>query len=759
MSLDRPTRLHLDTSDRDVLLPDFNLGEVLRGLSQQLIRRWHWLAASVVLCIAIAIVYVLTATPIYTANGSILIDPRIGRSPDNRTDMMPGLLISDALTVDSELRVLVSREVTARTVRALDMTDSETRRMSWTQLISKWTGLSGTPATQAELSDETLAERRNEAQRRSFVRGLTVERAGDSFVLDVSYKAPDVAFSALAVNTLMQEYLRLSGEQQIARAEQTRAWLSDRILDLGNAVETAETAVATYRKQNALLVPDGALLPTEVALNAAIAERVQLRTMLVSVDVQTRQLDVQIANGNVDMIQIPQEERTAALDDYQTRYSDLRREELDLLRIWDETSPLVRDLRGKVVQIRGLILNEFAGIKDRLMARGENLRQQIAATDTVIAELQDQYGAETTKTVQLRSLEREANAKRVLYEQMLEQFNNTSQLLTFDATSGRVIAWAVAPDVKSAPKSMQIVILAGFAGFVVALMAIFLAESLDTSFRTQADIGANLRVPFMGLIPTFRSDRNVLNGAVRSNRSDRWRKLGRVAQRFDYAASAPISVSAETMRSIHVNLKMQKAGPNGQGMVIGMLSSVRGEGKTTTAFNIATYLAKQNEKVVLVDLDLLSRELTRQISAILPTQNSLAELLLDPQEAVDRLEEIPEFPGLMIVGNPDLSIPKPTATRDSAQMNAALQHLRRHFDFVVVDLPPLQGAADTLLLSRLCDRLLLIIRWGHTPRQQIMSALRKSGLGNSKILGAVLTRAKLRSFRSYNLDEVTAYTY
>lgn len=757
MSLDRPARLHLDTTDRDVFLPSINLGEVLRGIGQKLRRRWPWLAGSVALCIALAVTYVVTATPVYTANGSILIDPRVGSSPDNRADMMPGLLMSDALTVDSELRVLVSREVTARAVRALKLGETGPVPVSRRKAFTTWIGLAPTGEENANLSAAVLDERHKEAVRRSFVRGLKVERAGDSFVLDISYTAPSVAYSALAVNTLMQEYLRLSSEQQITRAEQTRQWLSDRITELGLGVEAAETAVATYRQTNQLLVPEGALLPTEIALNAAIAEQVRLRTLLVSMDVQVRQLTSQIAAGEIDTIQIAAEERTNALNDFQTRYTELRQQERELLLMWDETAPQVKDQRARIFQARDLILNEFGQIADRLGARSLHLRQQIAATDTVIAELQDQYGRDTSKTVQLRSLEREANAKRVLYEQLLEQYNSTSQLLTFDATSGRVIAWAVAPDTKSAPKSTQIVILAAFAGIMLALTTIFLMETLDNSFRSQSEIAANLRVPFIGLVPMFRTDRSDPANPGLFGRSDRWRKLGRVAQRYDFAAISPISVSAETARSIHVSLKMQKAGLAGQGQIIGMVSSVRGEGKTTTAFNIATYLAKQNERVALVDLDLISRELSRQIATVLPKANSLTDLLHTPEDTIGRLEEVPEFPGLAIIGNLDLQDPIPTATRDSARLKAALQQLRLHFDFIVVDLPPLQGAADTLLLSRMCDCLLLIIKWGHTPKQQIVSALRKSGLGDEKFLGAVLTQAKLQDYQSYNPDEVTAY--
>jgi len=76
---------------------------------------------------------------------------------------------------------------------------------------------------------------------------------------------------------------------------------------------------------------------------------------------------------------------------------------------------------------------------------------------------------------------------------------------------------------------------------------------------------------------------------------------------------------------------------------------------------------------------------------------------------------------------------------------------------VIVDLPPLQGAADTQLLARLCSRLIFVVQWGSTPKQQVLSSIRKFRLPEDKFLGVVLTQGKLQQYRSYNPNEVTDY--
>ncbi|MGH1421202.1 MAG: GumC family protein [Hyphomonas sp.] len=730
---------------------------------QKLRRRWLTLVFFLLGSVGLAVFYVLNATPIYTANGAILIDPRVGQNPEGNGQLMPGLLLSDALTVDSELRVLVSREVTTNALRTLGLDSDAELPPSLRQKIFGLFGIGTTAVETPTLSDEFRAERRLETQRKKFVQSLKVQRAGDSFVIDLSYSSANLEFAPKAVNTLMQEYLLQSGKQNLKMIERNQQWLSDRIEELRDGVRSAEGAVATYRRTNNLLTPEGALLPTEVALNAAIGELVRLRGQALTVNVQVEQLAEQIAANDVESVQIPLEERTKALADFEARFAELQQQEQELLLIWDETAPAVRGVRQQKDQTRALILGEYHQVLARLSAQAQAMNREVQATENVIDELRNQYGDDTEKTLELRNLEREANAKRELYERLLEEFNSTSQLLTFDATSARVIAWAVAPDSKSSPKSKQVVMLAAVGGVLLAVTMIFFLEAFDQSFRSHTDVVRKLGIPFLGVIPAFDSDKRAAHpsGGKRKPRGQRWKKLSKAAQKLDFASVWPASVSAENMRSIHVKLALQKGqfAEPAQGLVLGLTSSVRDEGKTTTAFNLATYLASQNEKVVLVDLDLISHEMSRLVASVLPKKNRLASFLQNPDMSLANLAPIPEFPGLTLIGNLGLGSIQPPSPRGMDDLDALVKHLQQHFDYVIVDLPPIQGAADTQMLAKLCDRLIYVIKWGATPQDQVIASLKKSGLRSEDFFGALYTRANLLKYRSYNRHEIADYYY
>lgn len=763
--MSRTSKLLLEPSERDALLPTVAIGDILQDTFNKIRRRWILLAGVLMASVVLGVLYAVTAAPVYTANGSVLLDPRVGQNPSASAQMMPGLLMSDALTVDSELRVLTSREVTASAVRELDFEPNENGEPSLRQRLTTLLGMG--PSADDEgpvLTEEQRIARRNEALRRSFMQGMDVERAGESFVIDLAYTSPDPVFSSVAVNTLISEYLRLSGRQQTATVKRNQLWLESRIEELGVGVRQAETNITEYRRNNDLLSPEGQPLPTEIALNAAIAEQVRLRVEQVAIDVQAEQLQEQLDQGDVDSVRLTVENRSDALGEFQAQYAELQQQETELLLQWDENAPVVRNVRRQQEQIRDLILMEYSRALEQLTTTADILTRQVDATEDVIGTVREQYGDDIQKTVELRSLEREAEAKRQLYEQLLEEYNSASQMLTFDATSARVIAWAVPPDVKSAPQSRQIVMLAVFAGLVLAMTTIFLLEALDGSFRSPDDLSRMLGVRFLGLLPSFGSEAKkpgklgrVLPLPIGRRREGRWSSLPRAARWIDFAATHPVSRAADTMRMIHAQLSIRRAdlvnGPDG-GLVLGITSSVRGEGKTMTSANLATFLARCNERAVLVDLDLITRQLSTLIGPILPEANNLSSFIDSKDGAMSRIEGIKELPGLAVIGNTDDKVDEYVTSRTVELLEEMFAELRASFDYVIVDLPPAQSAADTQLLAQLCDTLIYVVRWGKTPRDQVKSSLRQRGLSKTQIFGVLFTQAPMERYRLYNRHDV-----
>ena len=160
---------------------------------------------------------------------------------------------------------------------------------------------------------------------------------------------------------------------------------------------------------------------------------------------------------------------------------------------------------------------------------------------------------------------------------------------------------------------------------------------------------------------------------------------------------------------------------------------------------------------MIVDLDVANWQMSRLIDPLLPESNDLSKLIDLEPDSVARIEPIPEFPNLAVIANPKNTERPVTMMQDHAHLDALLARLRDHFDVIVLDLPPVQGVADTRLLAKLCHRLIYTVRWGVTQRSHVKWVFQNRLLPTSRIMGVVFSRANIRKYRLFNQNEIMDY--
>jgi succinoglycan biosynthesis transport protein ExoP len=188
--------------------------------------------------------------------------------------------------------------------------------------------------------------------------------------------------------------------------------------------------------------------------------------------------------------------------------------------------------------------------------------------------------------------------------------------------------------------------------------------------------------------------------------------------------------------------------------VIGVVSSVPGEGKSTLAANLAYLVAHSGSSVLLVDGDLRNPTLSRRLS---PDAKLGLANLLEGSEALEGIRRSdPSLPLDFVPAPSGAEVAHTNEAIGSARMRTFLEDALADYDYIVVDLPPLLPVVDVRVAAHLIDAFLLVIEWGSTPREVVLDALSSVPAVREKLLGTVLNKARLARLSRYG-EHVQAY--
>ena len=172
--------------------------------------------------------------------------------------------------------------------------------------------------------------------------------------------------------------------------------------------------------------------------------------------------------------------------------------------------------------------------------------------------------------------------------------------------------------------------------------------------------------------------------------------------------------------------------------VIGVTSSMRGEGKSTTAVNLSYVLAEQGSKVLLIDGDLRIPSVAKKMD--IPSTPGLTDVLMGRGVRQGEFKSsILDNWYIMPAG--DLP-PNPSELLGSKRMAIALEHLREAFDYIIIDLPPVNIVSDALSIANLITGMIVVIREEYTEKKELEHCFRQLKLSDVNVLGCVMNEAK-----------------
>jgi capsular exopolysaccharide synthesis family protein len=319
-----------------------------------------------------------------------------------------------------------------------------------------------------------------------------------------------------------------------------------------------------------------------------------------------------------------------------------------------------------------------------------------------------------------------------------------------------VADYAGLPTIPSAPKTNIILIILTFVGFVAGAIAAFIVESLQDTISSPDEVHQALNLPIIGSVPAFIQPPGVMKklgsslGAIplsdpttqASSREDASSDQPSGSSAI-VALSAPHSAIAEALRTIRANVLLSSA--DYPPRIIMMTSSIQGEGKTTMLANLAVTLAQAGHRTLMIDGDLRMAGLSGLFSNVsCEHRPGLSDLLARhlPLEQTVHQTAVPSL-DILPAGT---KAPNPAELVGSETMKRLLTGLKERYDFILIDSPPVMAVADALLLSRMVDSVLFVVRSAITPRLVARDARQKLVHVRARIIGVILNDVSSASY-------------
>lgn len=355
----------------------------------------------------------------------------------------------------------------------------------------------------------------------------------------------------------------------------------------------------------------------------------------------------------------------------------------------------------------------------------EQLKQKIQDAQAASAVIESQRSLENDP-VKLAVLNDQLEKSETKIEKWQTSFADLSALVTQQDTGSylSILAPAQLPTKPSSPNVPLYLVVAGFLGLMLSAVIAFAIEYLDETIKDANDAQKELSLPTLGTISRIESIQKPSDQVV--------------------TLTQPRSPISEAYRVLRTNLRFSGIrNPNGALLVT---SSGPGEGKSTTAANLATTIAQGGKRVILVDCDLRRPSLHNLFNV--SNNVGLSDLLLEDAPALDQVLKPTAVPTMRLLTSGTVP-PNPSEMLDSKRMAELLQELRDQSDMVVIDSPPALVVADASILGSRCSGAVLVVDSGKTRVDMARRALNTLKQANVIMLGTVINRLSTRRSAGY----------
>lgn len=589
--------------------------------------------------------------------------------------------------------------------------------------------LQGRPAP---LSPEAEAAAR-QARLIDAVRGMRRAYAEpDSYVMTVRVDAEDPALATAVANGLVDSYIDLQLQHRRDSVGQATVWLEQRLDELRIEVEAAERRVAEF--QSVRLIEDGGTLDTvSQQLSDLNSELADLRTARVEAEARLDQLLTVLRNGTFEAAARIVD--TPTMQELATQQLELKQNDAVWARTFDADHPRRTENRVRQEEILAVMQVELENAIAVQQSEVGVARSRETGLEASIAGLEGKVLAMTDNQLGLRQLNREADAARQTYEQLLVRIAEARAQRELQQPDSVLVEHALEPSVPTQPRPKLMAALGMTIAAALASAWVLFSEMSPTTFRATRELEAATGLPVLAALP-----------------DEGW---SGVKDMIDHLDIDPYSFYAERIRHLRAALTLSEAEP-GRGQSVVFLASSPGEGKTTTALALAQIVALSGRSAIVVDADLRRPQVLAALGIAREVRRDFADYIEGTCDLNMAICEPSGF-GFDVLG----ARKRRQSAADALSghlLRPMLRELEALYDFVIVDAPAVLAVPDALALARETATRFYVVESDTTPRTSVDRGLATLSEMGISIRGLVLNKVDPRRTAN-SLEEDYGYGY
>ena len=686
----------------------------------QILYRRRYIALTGFLAVVLLVaLQTFTAVRIYSGSARILIE-RENPNVVSFKEVLDQSTLNDDY-YETQYQIMRGRGLARRTVDALGLWDHPHFNAAprWTirrvvmlpvDTIVGWFQ-PGVPPQTSE-AGETSAQ---EAVTDGLLSGLTIEPVRFSRLVDISFSSAYPTLAADVPNVLAAEYIKQSVELRSSTTKEASNFLERQLEEQRQKVEASEQALQAYRERTdsvSVQERQNIVVQRLEDLNGAVTRANTVRIQKEGAYNQARSaqenpalidsLPLILSNTFVQQ----QKAELAQLQRQRAQLSEkLGPNHPDMVKIGVAIQNAEAKVQAEIAQILNGTRQEFeaAQAEERTLTGALNQQKQEAQ---VLNRSGIQYGV----------LDRDAEANRQMFEALLQRTQETGVSEELQAGNIRIVDRAEVPTSPVSPDVFNNLFMALLGGLTLALGLALGFEYADDRIKNPDELKKQLGLPFLGMVPRL-FDKSITSPLITDGTS---------------------SAFSESFRSIRTNVLFSCADEGGR--LIVTTSSVPGEGKTAVSTNLAASLAQAGHRVLLIDGD-MRKPRVHDVFKLFPAPG-LSDFLVGTVAASDAIKES-KVPSLWVMPAGTCP-PNPAELLGSKRFKDFAAFLLQHFDWVLIDTPPVMAVTDASIVANLAQGVVFVVGAEMTSRRIAQRAVEQLELGQARFLGAVLNRVDLQ---------------